>query len=176
MAANIDWPAPLLTLFKILSAFSLNLDLTAPECALKTITYPIKWTFIELLPMFAFCFLLFVYALIYTYKRCFLNIPAAKRHNHYPQLISCLVVLFRVLFIYLTRTSLDVFNCVPTSPPDGSTYMAGLIQYPCGGATQITLLPFALIAFGLYSFSVPALALWFLRAKRNIVKYDMVSL
>ena len=78
--------------------------------------------------------------------------------------------MFRVLYIYLTRTALDVFNCVPTSPPDGNTYMAGLLQYPCGGSVQIMLLTPALVAFILYSVAVPGAALWFLRSKRNIVK------
>lgn len=40
--ANTRWPAAIKSLFSIFSAFSLNLDLAAPECAAKTITYPIK--------------------------------------------------------------------------------------------------------------------------------------
>jgi len=38
MSARVQWPALMMQLFTIFSAFSLNLDLTAPECALKTIT------------------------------------------------------------------------------------------------------------------------------------------
>lgn len=91
---------------------------------------------------------------------CF-HLPA---HPHYP------FAVFRVLYFYLTRMALDVFNCLPTTPPDGKTYMGGLLQYPCGGSTQLMLLPLALIAFGLYSVAVPAAALSFLRAKKNIVK------
>lgn len=33
------------------------------------------------------------------------------------QLISSVVVIFRMLYIYLTRMSLNVFNCLPTEPP-----------------------------------------------------------
>jgi len=40
--AQIKWPAQLKQLFTIFSAFSLNLDLAAPECAAKSITYPIR--------------------------------------------------------------------------------------------------------------------------------------
>jgi hypothetical protein len=80
------------------------------------------------------------------------------------------VVMFRVLYIYLTRMSLSVFNCIPTNPPDGNTYMNGLLQYPCGGPTQLALLFPAIVAFSLYSVCVPAFALWFLRSKRTIVK------
>ena len=48
--------------------------------------------------------------------------------------------------------------------------MAGLLQYPCGGPTQVFLLFPAVCSFIGYSVVVPALALWFLRSKRNIVK------
>ena len=140
------------------------------ECAFKTITYPLKWTFVELLPILAITALSIVYITLYIYKRLCLNLSSTQRHSHLPQLIACVIVMFRVLYLNLTRMSLDVFNCLPTTPPDGKSYMAGLLQYPCGGATQLTMLPFALIAFGLYSVAIPALALWFLRAKKNIVK------
>jgi hypothetical protein len=82
--------------------------------------------------------------------------------------------MFRVLFIYLTRMSLSVFNCVPTSPPDGKTYMNGLLEYPCGGSTQLSLLFPAIVAFAVYSVALPGAALWFLRSKRALVKYDMI--
>lgn len=82
--------------------------------------------------------------------------------------------MFRVLYFYLTRMSLDIFNCLPTTPPDGSSYMAGLLQYPCGGYVQKAMLFPAIVSFIGYSIAVPAVALWFLRSKKNIVKYDMV--
>ena len=53
---------------------------------------------------------------------------------------------------------------------DGNTYMAGLLQYPCGGTVQLTLLPLAAVTFVAYSIAVPAIAFWFLRSKRAIVK------
>jgi hypothetical protein len=77
--------------------------------------------------------------------------------------MSCL--LSPLQYIYLTRMALNVFNCVPTSPPDGNTYMAGLLQYPCGGDTQKALIFPAICAFVGYSIAVPGVALWFLRAK-----------
>jgi hypothetical protein len=40
--ADVQWPPALIQLFNIFSAFSFNLDLSAPECAVKAITYPIK--------------------------------------------------------------------------------------------------------------------------------------
>ncbi len=49
---NIQWPAAVKTLFSIMSAFNLNLDLIAPECAIPNVSFAEKWAFIELLPMF----------------------------------------------------------------------------------------------------------------------------
>lgn len=78
--------------------------------------------------------------------------------------------MFRMLYFYLTRMSLSVFSCLPTTPSDGFTYMAGLLQYPCGGPVHTTMLPLAAISFSLYSVAIPAAALWFLRVKKNVVK------
>ena len=106
------------------------------------------------------------------YKRCCLNVTSAQRHSHYPQLFASSIVMYRMLYFYLSRLSLDVFSCQPTTPPDGFTYMAGLLQYPCGGAVQNMLLFPAIVTFSLYSVGLPAAALLFLRAKKNIVKYE----
>lgn len=43
---SITWPPAVSKLFLILSAFNLNLDLIAPECAIKSVTYSGKWLFI----------------------------------------------------------------------------------------------------------------------------------
>lgn len=82
---GVQWPPALAQLFTILSAFSFNLDLTAPECALKTITYPIKWAFTELLPVFALLAIAVIYVVVLVYKRLCLN--ARKKgnlHGHLP--------------------------------------------------------------------------------------------
>ena len=131
--------------------------------------------FVEILPIIALLALFCVYVTVYWYKRCCMGTrKKGQLHGHLPVLVSSTIVMVRVLYIYLTRMSLDVFNCVPTSPPDGKTYMAGQLQYPCGEATQLWLIPFALIAFCCYSIALPLSALFFLRQKRFIVKYDMI--
>lgn len=112
-----------------------------------------------------------IYVSVYLYKRCCMGArKKGQLHSHLPVLVSSTIVMLRVLYIYLTRMALDIFNCVPTSPPDGNTYMAGYLQYPCGGPVQIAMLTPALIAFGFYSLALPAIGLWFLRRKRSIVK------
>ena len=52
-----------------------------------------------------------------------------------------------VMYIYLTRNVLDIFNCTPTDPPDGRTYLTAVFE-ECGipGGTQLTLMPAAVVA------------------------------
>jgi hypothetical protein len=84
--ANINWPSQLTTLFTIFSAFSFNLDLTAPECAAKSITWPLKWAFIELLPGFVLVSQFSIYGAVYLYKVCCLNTrKSGARHGHLPR-------------------------------------------------------------------------------------------
>ena len=39
-----------------------------------------------------------------------------------PALIGSFMMLIFYMYIYLTKTSLDIFNCNSTTPPDGHTY------------------------------------------------------
>jgi hypothetical protein len=52
--SNIAWPDSVEAIFKFLSAFNLNLDVIAPECALPGLTFSTKWGFIEILPLAMF--------------------------------------------------------------------------------------------------------------------------
>jgi hypothetical protein len=148
-STNVTWPAQILSLYKVLSAFNLNLDLAAPECAIKTISYVGKWVFIEMLPVAAFVIFGVVYVLHLLYKRLFTSKRSAALHTHLPALVSVSIVMFRTLYLYLTKvrsranfilfstrlhpsstlgslplqTTFEIFNCVPTTPPDGKQYM-----------------------------------------------------
>jgi hypothetical protein len=99
---EIKWPRALTTLFTYFSAFSLNLDLSAPECAAKMITYPLKWAFVELLPAFALVALGVVYVVILVYKRLCLARKKGNLHGHLPILCASMIIMFRVLYLYMT--------------------------------------------------------------------------
>ena len=43
--------------------------------------------------------------------------------SHVPALIGSYMMLIFYLYINLTKTSLDIFNCNSTTPPDGHTYL-----------------------------------------------------
>ncbi len=64
---------------------------------------------------------------------------------------------------YLTRTTFDVFNCLPTNPPDGAKY--GYLQVvfePCyvQGGLQMRLLPWAIVTMIVYTFGYPGVVLY----------------
>jgi hypothetical protein len=41
--AKVAWPPAILTLFRLMSSLSFNLDITAPECSMPNLSYPTKW-------------------------------------------------------------------------------------------------------------------------------------
>lgn len=73
---------------------------------------------------------------------------------------SASLLLFYVLYLYLVRTVLDIFNCVPTTPPDGQLYMAAVFV-PCGvpGGLQMSLVPWASLGIVVYVIGYPAFLL-----------------
>jgi hypothetical protein len=41
--SKVTWPPAIVTLFRLMSSLSFNLDITAPECSLPNLTYSTKW-------------------------------------------------------------------------------------------------------------------------------------
>ena len=70
---------------------------------------------------------------------------------------SCLMLMY-VLYIYLCKTVLDVFNCGPTNPPDGKEYLAVVFE-ECGipGGTQMNVMPGAIAGLIIYVAGYPAI-------------------
>jgi competence protein ComGF len=98
----------------MLSAFNLNIELTAPECMVPDMKYWQKFAFIEMLPLAFVLILLGTHMFILLYKLACLNKSKTELYAHKPALISTCIVMFRLLFLNLTRTSMDVMNCAPT--------------------------------------------------------------
>jgi len=173
---RIRWPPLVKQIFLILSAFNVNLELAAPECLLENVTFYNKWLAIEMLPLLAIGFLGILYMLKLSYKACCLNKKKNQLHSHLPIMISVFIVAFRVLYLFLTRSALDVFNCSPTDPPDGNQYMSGMLDVICweSGSIQMKLLPYGILAIFVYVVGLPVLAYFFLRKKRDAIKYDQI--
>jgi len=175
---RIRWPAFLKELFQLMSAFAFNIDLAAPECIMPDLSYATKWAAIEVLPMLAVSLFGVLYTARLAWNVCVRRVKREDRHAHLPQLVSTIIVVYRVLFLYLTRTSMDIFYCAPTDPPeaDGTMYMSGMLDVPCwkSGSLQMFLMPFAIGTLGFYTLGLPVAAVTFLRRRRAIVVYDQL--
>ena len=71
--------------------------------------------------------------------------------SHVPALIGSYMMLIFYLYIFLTMTSLDIFNCNSTTPPDGHTYVDRVwgttwVSVCCHAQAAVALVPFTLCA------------------------------
>ncbi|KAG2933989.1 hypothetical protein PC115_g5297 [Phytophthora cactorum] len=172
--ARISWPSSLINLFSTLSAFNLNLELIAPECFSFQVSYENKWFIIELFPLVVGATSLGIFAALYAYKR-FIKRRRTRLTSHLPQLFGSTLVMMYYLFLYLTRTTLDVFNCVGTIPSDGKLYMVAIYAQcfePSG--IHMQLFPYAVLAFVVYSLGYPLFVLLTLSRNRALVMEDQL--
>ena len=93
----------------------------------------------------------------------------------YAPMVAGLIVLLYFLYLHETKTILDVFNCVPTSPPDGQKYLQAVFE-PCGqkGGVQLQLMPFAIIALCVYTFGFPAWVAYMLVTYKKTIMLDQL--
>ena len=76
----------------------------------------------ELLPLcvgVAFCI---IHVVNYLRKKFFLR-RKNKLYSHVPALVGTMLTMMYYLYLNLTRSILDVFDCQPTHPSDGHLYM-----------------------------------------------------
>ena len=77
------------------------------------------------------------------------------------------------MYLYITKTILDVFNCAPTNPTDGVNYLQAVFE-PCGGPTQSTLLVPAIIGLVVYTVGYPAFLAQLLYRNRELAMEDQL--
>jgi hypothetical protein len=179
---RIAWPQLVKDLFLLLSAFNFNLELIAPECAIPNVTFAGKWLFVAGMPLIAWSILIAAFLWRSFVKVCIRGVEKKKRYNHAHVVIATGVVVQRVLYLYMTRSTLDVFNCSPTDPPDYDKdgrlilYMAWNLSIKCNepGGTHLFLLPFAIFALAIYIVGLPVLSLWWLWKNKETIKYDQL--
>jgi hypothetical protein len=134
--SKVAWPPIIKELFHILSAFNLNIEIVAPECIVPDLAYKSKWSFIMALPL-AIAFFFLLITLAQAFSKGVIRGQKVKIANEISALASSVLLLMYVMYIYLTRNVLDIFNCSPTDPPDGRTYLTAVFE-ECGipGGTQ----------------------------------------
>lgn len=172
--AGIPWPPAILKLFQLLSAFNLNIQIVAPECLVPSVSFTQKFAFIVMLPLVLGFFFVLMHVCSVAYKALILGRRKNLQRN-LAGLVSSFLLLFYVLYLYLTTTMLSVFNCVPTNPPDGQLYMTAVFE-PCGvpGGVQLTLAPWAVLGLIFYSGGYPAFVLTNLYRNRERAMEDQL--
>ncbi len=173
--SRIKWPPVIKELLHVLSAFNLNIEIVAPECLIPDVNYKQKFWFIMLLPLSVGGLFGFMYLVLLAYKAVILGQDKKRIHDHAPALISSCLILIYMLYLYLTRTIFDVFNCTPTQPPDGYTYLSVVFER-CGvpGGTQMTLMGFAIAGLAVYTAGYPVFLGYKLWTNREIVMEDQL--
>ncbi len=174
--SRIAWPKAIKDLLQILSAFNLNIEIIAPECIKPDLSYAQKWSGIMMLPITACTVFLGIFTAGYIWKRHILGQRGrAFLTGHRNALIAMFLILFYFLYLYITRSLLEVFNCVSRVPDDGYQYMAAVMEqcYKPGG-TQLLLMPAAITGLLVYTAGYPAFAAYVLYRYRFAIMLDQL--
>lgn len=89
-------PEEIRQVFRLLSAFNLNLDIVAPECLNPDLAYWQKFAGIEALPLIFTLMFAVVLSAKLVYKRLCTNASKDQLWAHTPGLISTFIVIFRL--------------------------------------------------------------------------------
>jgi hypothetical protein len=171
---RITWPSQVMAVFQLFSAANFNLDLMAPECSFPSMSYTRKWISIECLPLVALFTFICMHFAKYAHKR-WVQGRTKKLHNHRHMVIGMSLTAMYYLYLYMTKVSLDIFNCSPTDPPDGNEYLEAVFE-SCSkkGGVHQTLLPWAIIFFCAYTLGYPAVVALILFKNQERVKEDQL--
>ena len=181
LQSKIAWPPIIKNLMYVLSAFNFNLDIVAPECLVPDISYSQKFYFIQSLPLALIGFLGLVNLGYIGYKAFIKGRNSKDLMRHVGAFKSAGIIILYFLYLYITRTLLDIFNCAPTIPPtyDSSgnimTYLS--VQFEqCGkpGGLQMTLMPVAILGIVFYSIGFPALIGYVLFKHKLNIMFDQL--
>jgi len=180
--SRIAFPDMLRNVFTFLSAFNLNLEITAPECMVPELAFGTKWAALMLLPLGALAILGVVHVALFLNKiLCLSRRFADACCTHIFSLVSLFITGSFLLYLMLTQSVFSIFNCNPTDPPelnpDGSQklYMDDVFE-PCyePGGLHMTLLPFAIIGFCVYTVGFPLLTSILLWRNYSVMQEDQL--
>eukprot|EP00520_Triparma_pacifica_P008947 CAMPEP_0118663976 /NCGR_PEP_ID=MMETSP0785-20121206/17747_1 /TAXON_ID=91992 /ORGANISM="Bolidomonas pacifica, Strain CCMP 1866" /LENGTH=4925 /DNA_ID=CAMNT_0006557813 /DNA_START=422 /DNA_END=15195 /DNA_ORIENTATION=+ len=168
-ATKTPWPRVILDLYTWLSAFNFNINITAPECAFE-LAYEDKWKMIMIMPLF-----ILSGVVVYNYARVLVNKYFLNKHGkdvyaHSYRSWGIAVTIMYYIYLNLSMTALEIFNCstVELEDPmtgeivtDGKQYMSET-NWVCyeDGSLQVTLIPHACIAIGVYTVGYPLYVAW----------------
>ena len=182
--ADIRWPDYLLAVLRALQFFNFNVDIATPECLLAGVfTYEMKY-YGTLLAAPAFVFFL---ALSYVWHQCFSRVCMHRKPDKLfaSKLVGVFMLLIYCVYLSCTTRALEVFNCSPTDPDDGWTYV-GFTDLSCDGGglcrcgdpehLPSRLIAPSLLALGIYTLGFPVFLFWLLRCgnRKSLLKEDQI--
>merc|ERR1719201_2331845 len=90
-------------------------------------------------------------------------------------MIGTSLILMYFGYLYITKSTLDVFNCGPTDPDDGHEYMeAVFVKCFEPGGLHMRLFPWAIFFFLLYCIGFPSLIAWILWRGKESAREDQL--
>ena len=175
-STKTPWPQVILDLYTWLSAFNFNINITAPECVFE-VAYDDKWKMIMSMPLVLFG-LVFVYnwSLVF-WKKCVKNKSGRKVHSHSSKSIGAATAIMYYVYMNLSMTALEVFNCgvqeledplTGELVSDGKQYMSetNWVCYEPGG-DHAKLVPLAIICIIVYTCGYPCYMAYVLLSPKN---------
>lgn len=177
LSARVPWPPALKELLSIFAAFNFNIDITVPECLVPALAYQTKWGAIMLLPVVCAALLLLIFLARVAFARFIKKQKGRAAMQHLANsLIATFLTLAYFLYLFISRTLLEPFNCLPAPGfDDGQTYMAATGE-PCGGPTQKALVAPAIIGIIFFTIGYPMLVAWILWKHRFWMQLDQLLL
>jgi len=175
--SKVQWPAFIREVFRWMSMFNLNIDITAPECTVPEVSYALKWFAIQALPLLISMALVVSFASLYFYNVAVKGKRGSSSREHGTTLLAVFALMFYYMYLLLTRTTFDVFNCQPTDPHDGYEpgYMEAVFE-PCykSGGVHMMLLGPAIATLVLYVIGYPALVVYCLYKYKFKIQADQI--
>ena len=171
--ARVQWPQFLRDLYRLLSIFQINIDITAPECAIPNVKYASKWFVIETLPLFLGLLLVCIHGIKWGVNYA-MKVDSKHRNKHAPTLIATGLLLMYYLYLLLTKTTFDAFNCQPTEPSDGKLYLE--VEFiECYQPQHNTIFyPALFFSLPVYTVAYPVWVYWHLKRNKDKVKTDQI--
>ena len=142
------------------------------ECMWPNLDFRVKFFGTQLLPFGVLVILLFTLFLTYSFDRCIKG-QKMKFAEHWPTVVSVSITMLYFMYLLLCRSVLDVFNCNPTTPDQGVTYMESTV-IPCYEGVHMETIPFAAGFLLLYAVGFPLLSVYLVFKHRVTIAKDQL--
>eukprot|EP01029_Cantina_marsupialis_P010034 TRINITY_DN22_c0_g2_i3.p1 TRINITY_DN22_c0_g2~~TRINITY_DN22_c0_g2_i3.p1 ORF type:complete len:4249 (+),score=1569.44 TRINITY_DN22_c0_g2_i3:541-12747(+) len=170
--AKVEWPSTIDDIFQWFSSFNFNLEIAAPECSIPDVGFEEKFMMTQALPAAACALFALLHLINYIRTRVILK---NKMTSQAGVLTSTALVMFYYLYLMLTRSALDLFNCNKLDPDDGYEYLDAVMERcNVSGGMHLRLLPYAIISFIVYSAGYPLLLAYIIYKKRHEIMEDQL--